>query len=807
VPAREELLKVADVVLDARSGGTEARYTYLAGDAELGQARFVPLGGRSTLGFVFRIRDVTPEELGFDPGRLRPLGPRIVGAEIPPPTLDLLERIASDTLTPLPTVLSLAIAPGARQRIVTEWRLIPNAETGLPLSAAQGEALAVLRESKGRLLEAAGKPLAAGAKKALRHLVSKGLVAQAMALDLRPDRRRLPGLYRLIAEEARVDRFLVEAKRKPAQSKAVLMLQGAGPIQFTASEIKALSDVTDQTIRALAQAGILEQVDENRMPERGHPPQPNRAQQQAIDAITEGVRARRFEPFLLFGITGSGKTEVYLRSAEEALLEGRQVLYLVPEIALTAQAIGQLRSRFGAAVVVLHSSLPPSERLENWSRIKAGTASVVLGTRSAIFAPFRDLGLIVMDEEHEAGYKQESAPRYHAKAPTRFLARRFGCPIVLGSATPSIETYFEAEKGHWQLLELRERAAHATLPSVAIEDMRPLFKVGRPALFCETLLDAIDETLAREEQVILFLNRRAFSASLMCRECGHSFRCPSCAVTLSYHRRDAKLRCHHCGYQENAPDVCPACGGTKVAPMGAGVEKVEDQIKVLFPDASVARLDRDIARKRGALEETIALFRGGEIDILVGTQMIAKGLDFPRVTLVGVIAADLALSIPDFRSSERTFQLLSQVAGRAGRGDRPGHVVIQTFSPDNIAVRTAREHDFSALYRELRAEREQALYPPFVRLVNLVFAGENRSATLRASQEALARLEEGLSATNAVLLGPVDCALERLQNKWRRHILIKLRRHDQVHLVGRALGDAEWKGVQFTIDVDPYSLL
>lgn len=826
-----QVLLLAEVALDSRTGGSEAVYTYRASEStKVGEAYMVPLGSRTVMGYVVETRQIRPEELGFPESRLRALGAKIEHADLPETTIDTIKMVAEQYLCPLPMALGLASPPGVRDKLVTEWNLVDGASTDLPLTALQEETLRVLSEQGGKLIESKTRALLPGSKKALQHLRSKGLVVQRLALDLQPEKHRLSGMLRLTPDEAKVERFLTtEAKKKPAQALTLMRLQGAGDVSFSVQEVKALSEVTDQTIRALLQAGLLEKVDGGQIRPKT-PPTPNPEQQVAIDAVCAAIVAGKFEPFLLYGVTGSGKTEVFLRCAAEALRRGKQVLFLVPEIALTAQVIAQLRERFGRGVAVLHSNLPANERLDNWMRVKTGEASVVLGTRSALFAPVRHLGLIVMDEEHEQSYKQENPPRYHAKTVARFVARRFSAPLLLGSATPSVETYHEANRGGWNLLTLPRRAAGAKLPTVHIEDMtlygKPRLKVARKedddaealeatqdaerrkSLFCPELQRRMIETLAAGKQTILFLNRRAYAPFLMCRDCAYVWRCDQCAVTLSFHRRDGKLRCHHCGFNCSPPDVCSECDGTRIKPFGAGVERVEEAVQELLPEATIARLDRDIARKRGALEETIALFRAGEIDVLVGTQMVAKGLDFPNVTLVGVVAADIALNMPDFRASERAFQLLSQVAGRAGRGVDAGHVVVQTFSPNNIAVVSAKEHDFLSFYAAISEERRQALYPPFSRLLNITLTGEDRPAVLRAGLEVRDILRGILGVEGPpTLLGPVDCALERLQGRWRRHLLLKLSKASQVQDVGRALEAYEAKDVAISLDVDPYSLM
>ncbi|MFQ3668904.1 MAG: primosomal protein N', partial [Fimbriimonadaceae bacterium] len=494
----------------------------------------------------------------------------------------------------------------------------------------------------------------------------------------------------------------------------------------------------------------------------------------------------------------------YLRAAAEALAAGRQVLYLVPEIALAAQAIGQLRDRFGLGVSVLHSELTPRQRLDNWLSIRSGTSAIVVGARSALFAPLNDLGLIVVDEEHEASYKQESAPRYHAKRLARFLSERHGCPIVYGSATPSVESYREASLGVLTRLDLPNRTAQATLPAVTVENLSEGYRRGKPSILSPLLAERLGETLARGEQAILFLNRRAYAPFLVCRDCGKTFRCLNCATSLAYSQKERILRCHHCDHRETPPDECPKCGGLRILPFGIGTEKVEEFVAQTFPHARVARLDRDVTKRRGALEETLAAVSSGEIDVLVGTQMVAKGLNFPGVTLVGVIAADISLNVPDFRSSERTFQVLSQVAGRAGRGSRPGTVVVQTFNPEHVAVVCAQNHDYQTFFEHQAAERADAGYPPFRRLVNVLTTGEDRPSVVVASVEVSRRLR---AVPGASVLGPADCPIERLQQRWRRHVLVKLPPDASVTPIGSALAGYAPKNVNIVIDVDPFSLM
>ncbi len=799
----ERSVGVAEVAFDARSGGSEAIYSYRAEpDLEAGQLVLAPLSGRTLVGVVLEVREVAAEALGFPVEKLRPLDGKIEGGLLPGAVLALAEFAAAEYLASRPATVGLAMPPGIADRVETEWHL-DTSPTPFELTPAQQEALERARREGGRIRIAKSDP--PSLRKTLVLLESKGQLRRRTRLALPEPIAEGPRLFRLTANEDLIDAFMREHRaRRPAQTLALMRLRSSDRAVLSSGDIQALGGITGPVVKSLAAAGLLEPVEERgRIPSAA--PRPNRHQLAAIEAILEAQRPYRCRGFLLFGITGSGKTEVYLRAAAEAVRAGRQVLYLVPEIAIASQVIGQLRERFGSRVAVLHSELSPRERLDNWQRIAEGSAPLILGARSALFAPFSNLGLIVMDEEHEGAYKQESTPRYHARTLVRFLAERHGCPFVLGSATPSIESYHAAREGALRLLELPSRAAQANLPEVLIEDLGEGFRRREPALLSPHLQALLSETLERGEQAILFLNRRAYSPFLICRDCGHFFTCPRCAVSLTYSRRESRLRCHHCGHQQRPPDQCPKCQGRRLNPFGVGTEKVEEAVRELLPSARVARLDRDVAQRKGVLETTLAAFGSGELDVLVGTQIVAKGLDFPRVTLVGVVAADVSLGIPDFRAAERTFQLLSQVAGRAGRGDFPGRVVIQTFNPGHEAVQCARRHDYPAFYESTIGFREAAGYPPFVRLINVVFSGASLADVLRAGTEAAARLRQDVP--EATLLGPADCPLERLQNKWRRHILAKLPPSASAAPIGRALEGLATASVQVTIDVDPSSLI
>jgi primosomal protein N' (replication factor Y) len=803
--AKTQKVPVVDVVFGARTGGAEAEYTYLCPySVTPGALVLAPLQSRPLVGIVRRRYEASDHELGFPIEKLRPIESVLDSYVLPPALFRAAEFLAEEYLCPFPVAIGPAIPTGISDSLVSSWTLVENqVREGIALTPLQAELIEVARQHGGKLNPA--KSIPQQQRKAIRLLEAKGILTRMTTVALEEDRAPL-GLLRLVSDDERIDSYLRDhAQKRPAQTLALLRLRESEAGALSMEDIRVLGGTTHLVVKSLVEAGLLEAVDESSATTPISAPTPNEGQLQAIEAISRTVRSRSGKGFLLFGVTGSGKTEVYLRAAAESIRQGRQVLYLVPEIALATQAIGRLRERFGKSVAVLHSELTPRERIATWIRIARGQIPIVIGARSALFAPLSNLGLIVMDEEHEGGYKQESSPRYHAKALVKFLAKEHGCPFVLGSATPSIETFNEALAGEIELLELPERAASAQLPTVEIEDLGAGFRSGSPALLTERLEELLAETVRAGHQAILFLNRRAYAPFLVCRECGHFFMCPNCAVTLTYSRKSIRLRCHHCGHQERPPDVCPSCKGSRLNPIGVGTEKVEEAVQALLPNVKVERLDRDVAQRKGALESILARFGAGEIDVLVGTQIVAKGLNFPNVTLVGVVAADVSLNLPDFRASERTFQLLSQVAGRAGRGTAPGRVVFQTFSPSHIALQTARTHDYRSFYEGTITERQDAKYPPFVKLVNIVISGSDYAPVVQSS-EMVARELRGILA-DAVVLGPAQCVLERLHNRWRWHVLVKLAPDRSTESIRQVVDRLASTHVQIMVDVNPHSLM
>ena len=536
----------------------------------------------------------------------------------------------------------------------------------------------------------------------------------------------------------------------------------------------------------------------------------NRAQSAAFEEIRAAIQAHQFHTFLLHGVTGSGKTEVYLNAIDAALAEGRSALLLVPEIALTPAVAGQFFHRFGDRVAILHSAFSDSERSDQWRRIRAGSAAVVVGTRSGVFAPMRDLGLIVVDEEHDQSYKQEETPRYNGRDVAIVRAQAARACVILGSATPSLETRYNAERGKYTLLELPSRIEERPMPAVELIDMRTEFlETRKQATFSRRLLEAIAHRLDNGEQTIILLNRRGFSSFVACRACGERVQCANCSVTLTFHRRDRRLLCHYCNYAERVPTHCPKCQSEHIYFLGTGSEKVEDELHREFPKARIARLDRDTATAKRQYEAILQAFRERSYDILVGTQMIAKGHDIPNVTLVGVVSADVGLGLPDFRAAERTFQLLTQVAGRAGRGSLPGIVLIQTINPDHYAVRMASAQDYQAFYEKELQFRRMMHYPPFSAMANILVRSEQQEQAMRWSTELGHILTP--APEKIKILGPAEAPVTRLKNEYRYQFLVKAASRKALNELLRKAQDfareRKWSATALVIDVDPLTLL
>ena len=530
----------------------------------------------------------------------------------------------------------------------------------------------------------------------------------------------------------------------------------------------------------------------------------NGHQAAALATIVAALDGGVFAPFLLHGVTGSGKTEVYLQAIAAATAAGRNALVLVPEIALTPQLVTRFRRRFACGIAVLHSGLSDGERYDEWRRIRRGEVRIVIGARSAIFAPLERLGIIVVDEEHEPTYKQSEGFRYNARDLALVRGKRSGAAVVLGSATPLLTSVHAAAEGKLTRLELPERVRGLPLPEITVADLRG----RRGTVLSPQLRESLRQNLDAGGQSLVFLNRRGFATYLVCGDCGHVVRCPNCAVTLTYHRKGERIVCHYCDYAIPAPSLCPACRGGELTLLGQGTERVEEELRGLFPEARIARMDRDTTTGKGGHARVLKGLEEGTTDILVGTQMIAKGHDFPGVTLVGVLGIDAILNFPDFRSAERAWQLLTQVIGRAGRGENPGRVVVQSLMPEQYAIARALAHDGEGFYREELAFREEAGYPPFAFLAALHFSG-NAEEAVRAAAGGAAALLAGLRRSRVEILGPVAAPLAKVRGRYRWQILLKSRRRDTLHAQLKVFRDgwAPPPGIRTVIDVDPVEMM
>ncbi|HHK5585395.1 TPA: primosomal protein N' [Streptococcus mutans] len=536
----------------------------------------------------------------------------------------------------------------------------------------------------------------------------------------------------------------------------------------------------------------------------------NPEQQTAVEQITAAIGSSN-KPYLLEGITGSGKTEVYLHVIDQTLKLGKTAIVLVPEISLTPQMTSRFISRFGSQVAIMHSGLSDGEKFDEWRKMKSNQAKVVVGARSAIFSPLKNIGAIIIDEEHEATYKQESSPRYHAREVALLRAQYHQAVLVLGSATPSIESRARASRGVYNFLQLSQRAnPQAHIPKVEIVDFRDYIGQQKVSNLTPVLLDKIKDRLIKKEQVVLMLNRRGYSSFIMCRDCGYVDNCPNCDISLTLHMDTKTMNCHYCGFLKGIPYVCPNCQSRQIRYYGTGTQKAYDELKQVLPEARILRMDVDTTKRKGAHEKILTKFGRHEADILLGTQMIAKGLDFPNVTLVGVLNADTSLNLPDFRSSERTFQLLTQVAGRAGRANKPGEVLIQTYNPNHYAIQLAREQDYEAFYRYEMRIRKALSYPPYYFTVGLTLSHKDEQEVIKKSYEIVALIKEGLT-DKIKILGPTPKPVARTHNLYHYQIIIKYRYEDQLEIVLNHILDLtqakENKKLRLIIDHDPQSFM
>jgi primosomal protein N' (replication factor Y) (superfamily II helicase) len=779
-----------------------------AGKAAVGCRVLIPLGSRVVTGFVIaggglysgQIRDVIDlldAEPLFDDGTFR-----------------FFRFLADYYGAPLGEVIRKALPTGFT---IQTRRVVRAAGDYGGADDLDGRIIELARAPGGVTVGSLMKRLGrTGVSYRLDRLARAGAVVVEEAVNSRTERRRGVRVVKMRPWQA-PEGFEKTLSRSPKLGLILAALRDEGEIAY--SEIAGRWGPATDQVKRLAELGAVDIVTDYReaaiaaadMPTE-EPEDLTGPQQEAVEEIGASIQSGGFAAYLLYGVTGSGKTEVYIRAAQKALEKGKGAIVLVPEIALTPQLTAQFASRLGQTVALFHSGLSDGQRLDQWWRVKTGQARVAVGARSALFAPLSDPGVIIVDEEHDPSYKQGETPRYHARDAAVMLARIKDAVVVLGSATPSLESVHNARIGRYRRLVLPDRVtAMRRLPEVEIVDMREAAFATRN--ITERLADEIRAAMEGGRQAILLLNRRGFSSFILCPNCGHNFPCPSCSITLTYHKGPGKLLCHYCDYTMPAPDVCPECAGYNLMLMGAGVERVQEELAAVAGGARILRLDRDAAQKRGQTEKILTEFSRHRADILIGTQMVAKGHDFPDVTLVGVINADVALNLPDFRAGERTFTLLAQAAGRAGRGDQPSKVIIQTYNPAHYAITAASMHDFDGFADRELAGREELSYPPFCRLALVRFAGPDPAAVRRESGQVRGRFDVVIAQKKLALtvLGPVPAPIERIRDRHRCQILVKaVRRRDIFDLLaasGLFGGPVRHGGVAISVDIDPTDML
>ncbi len=624
----------------------------------------------------------------------------------------------------------------------------------------------------------------------------------------------------LLVQDGEVEKIVksLEKSNSRVQAKMLELLAECGRLSL--SDLVNFSGGSYSAIRALLKKGYITAFDVEVMREPKEselfasktPCELTDEQKSVLESLLKTVQKKEYKPYLLRGVTGSGKTEVYMRVIEETIKAGRQAIVLVPEISLTPQMVARFKSRFGKNTAVIHSGLSLGEKYDQWKKIKNGEAQIVIGARSAIFAPFENIGAIIVDEEHEQTYKSEMTPRYETHDVAEFRAKQYNALLVFASATPLVTSYYKAEKGEYTLLEMKKRVNEQAMPRVEVVDLREELESGNKSVISRKLQEEIGKNLERKEQTILFLNRRGFSTFVSCRKCGYVAECPNCSISMKYHKFDDTLRCHYCGHTIPNYKTCPECGSTYIRYFGGGTQKVEEEIEKLFPNATTIRMDVDTTSGKNSHSDILNKFEKEKIDILIGTQMVTKGLDFPDVTLVGVITADTILNIDDYRSEERTFSILEQVTGRAGRAEKSGRSIIQTYSPENKAIEYMCAHNYEDFYRDELSVRRAMWYPPFCQIVSVIFSGANEQSVSKCAKffaKNLAQLSDAKQKTQ--ILGPIPAYVSKIKNKYIYRLLIKCENCDDisdilVNAQEKCRKNANYENITVVIDKNPNSL-
>lgn len=806
------MARYAQVIVDVPAMQTNRPYTYelpqeLQDQAQVGMRVIVPFGKgeRQIQGFIVGLTD--EYELAIAPKRvtsLMDLAP-VLNNE----ALQLADWLAQKTFSFKIRCLQVMLPNAMRASYSKSLRLLSAVELPQELNSLfAGRSEIEFDESKlsAQQLNKLAQMRQAGHLEVVYHVKDRA-------------KAKLVGVVTSLVDEQNYTQFKAKVRKNAHKQLELLeFLYQNSHQKFLQTKLQASLQVSLNQLKKAAQQGWLKLAQQERYRDpygdktlqATTPKQLTPEQQRAVEQIDQAITAKNATTFLLEGVTGSGKTEVYLQTIAHALSQGRSALMLVPEISLTPQMVQRVKERFGKDVAMLHSALSDGERYDEWRRIERKEAKVVVGARSAIFAPLDDLGLIIIDEEHEASYKQEDMPRYQARDVALWRGKYHNCPVVLGSATPDLATRARAQKGVYQQLNLTKRINGSSLPQVTLVDMREAVKTAPAPDFSQVLLDQITERLARKEQVVLMLNRRGYSSFVLCRDCGFVLKCPNCDVSLTLHMDTHSMKCHYCGHEEAIPNRCPSCDSKKIRYYGTGTQKVQAELEKLLPEARILRMDVDTTRKKGAHERLLAKFGAHEADILLGTQMIAKGLDFPDVTLVGVLNADTSLSLPDYRSSERTFQLLTQVSGRAGRATKTGQVVIQTYNPEHYAIQLACRQDYEQFFFYEMNLRHLNNYPPYYYTIKITVSAKSEAEAAKESFAIKKGLDQCLSP-QALVLGPTPSSILKIKNRFYYQLVIKYKQEPALEKYLQELllqsQSGEKKGIMVVIDREPVNFL
>ncbi|GAF66126.1 primosome assembly protein PriA [Bacillus sp. TS-2] len=802
---------IARVIVDVPSAQTNRLFDYLVPKEwepflQVGMRVIVPFGPRTVQGFIMEI--TSNSELN----KLKPIlelqdHEPILTEEL----IDVGKWVAEQTLCYQISAFQVMLPAALKTKVKKEWTLKSQLQS-LPIfiqTLFLDTSVLTIDHLKG---------LTKQEKVEFQTLILEGKIEESYQLKNRAN-KKMKKWISLNPSSDSVEEMNNQIPKGAKKQQLLLtaLMERQAPI--SKEEILTKLKFGRQTLNALLDKKLLIEVEEEVYREamkgltiqQSKPLKLTEMQENSLLPILEAIEQTKHETFLLHGVTGSGKTEIYLQAIAEVIEKGKQAIMLVPEISLTPQMVQRFKGRFGEWVAVLHSGLSVGEKYDEWRKIERQEVKVVVGARSAIFAPFNNIGVIIIDEEHETSYKQEDHPKYHAREVAKYRAQTYQCPVILGSATPSLESYARAKKGVYTLLKLNERVKNQPLPKVEMIDMREELRNGNRSMFSQVLMEEMKIRLQKKEQMVLFLNRRGHSTFVMCRDCGHVEMCEHCDVSLTYHRNQNRLKCHYCGNEHIMPNTCSSCGSEHIRFFGSGTQKVEEELTKVLPEAKVIRMDVDTTSKKGSHQKLLEAFERKEADILLGTQMIAKGLDFPAITLVGVLSADSMLHLPDFRSAERTFQLLEQVSGRAGRHELPGQVVIQSYNPEHYSNELVQTHDYEKFFEIEMGQRKQVGYPPYYFMVLINISHTELTQVISTSEKIVEILKRELSSTT-IILGPVVSPLAKIKDRYRYQCLIKYKNEPKLmnvlHTIQEHFMNKSNSGhLQVQIDLNPYTFM